>query len=155
MRFIPPFVTLVWMRRTILSGDPICLILFFPNFVYISFDYLDHGLVHPDPFHPPFIIDCIIPLRRNNQNFNTPYKRYSVGDYVWLHNALFTYDWSALYNETSVDAAVDRLNAVVAQAINLAVPCGCVTKHKYPIWFSGRLRSYIKKKNYFYRRYKK
>jgi hypothetical protein len=54
---------------------------------------------------------------------------------------LFAYDRSALCNETSVDAAVDRLNAAVAQAINLAVPSGCVTKHKYPIWFSGRLRS--------------
>jgi hypothetical protein len=114
--------------------------LVFSNFVDISFDYVDHGLVHPDPF----IIDCTIPLRRNNQNFNTPHKRY----YVLLYNTLFTYDWSALFNETSVDAAV-------AQAINLAVPSGYVTKHKYPIWFSGRLRSYIKKKHYYYRRYKK
>jgi hypothetical protein len=44
-----------------------------------------------------------------------------------------TYDWSALYNEASVDAAVDRSNAAVAQAINLAVPSGCVANHKYPI----------------------
>jgi hypothetical protein len=27
--------------------------LVFSNFVDISFDYVDHGLVHPDPFHPP------------------------------------------------------------------------------------------------------
>jgi hypothetical protein len=27
-------------------------------------------------------------------------------------------------------------------------------RHKYPIWFSGKLRAYVKK-NYFYRRYKK
>jgi hypothetical protein len=51
--------------------------------------------------------------------------------------------------ETSVDAAVDRLNISVVQAINLAVPSGCVTKHKYSIWFSGRLRAYIKKKYFF------
>jgi hypothetical protein len=126
--------------------------LVFSNFVDISFDYVDHGLVHPDPFHTPFIIDCTIPLRRNNRNFNTPHKIYSVGDYVLLYNTLLTYDWSALYNETSVDASVDRLNA---KAINLAAHSGCVTKHKYPIWFSGRVRSYIKKKNYFYIRYKK
>jgi hypothetical protein len=68
---------------------------------------------------------------------------------------LFTYDWSALYNETSVDAAVDRLNTAVTQAINSAVPSGRITRHKYPIWFSGRLRAYVKKKNYYYRRYKK
>jgi hypothetical protein len=34
--------------------------LVFSHFVDILFDYLDHGLVHPDPFHPPFIIDCTI-----------------------------------------------------------------------------------------------
>jgi hypothetical protein len=54
-----------------------------------------------------------------------------------------------------MDAAVDRLNAVVAQAINLAVPSDCVTKHKCHIWFSGTLRSDVKKKNYFYRCYRK
>jgi hypothetical protein len=41
------------------------------------------------------------------------------------------------------------------QAINLAVPIGRVSKHKYPAWFSSKLKSYIKKKNYFYRCYKK
>jgi hypothetical protein len=125
------------------------LISFFSNFVDISFYYVDHGPVHPDSFNPPFINDCTIPLRLNNQNFNTPYKRYSAGYYVLLFNTLLTYDWSALYNETSVDAVVDILNAAVAQAINLAVPSGCVTKHKYPVWFSGRLRSCIKKKTIF------
>jgi hypothetical protein len=102
--------------------------LVFDNFVDISLDYVEHGLVHPDPFHPRFIIDCTIQRWRNNQNCNTPYKRYSAGDYALLYNALFTYDWSALYIETSVDAAVDRLDVAVAQAIILAVPSGCVTK---------------------------
>jgi hypothetical protein len=60
-----------------------------------------------------------------------------------------------LYSETSVDAAVDRLNFAVTQAIDLAVPSGHIQKHKYPDWFSGKLKIYIKKKNYFYRRYKK
>jgi hypothetical protein len=36
-----------------------------------------------------------------------------------LYNALSTYDWSSLNNETSVDAAVDRLNVPVTQAIDL------------------------------------
>jgi hypothetical protein len=50
-----------------------------------------------------------------------------------------------------VNAAVDRLNVAVTQAIDLAVPRGHIKKHKYPAW----LKAYIKKKNYFYRRYKK
>ena len=43
----------------------------------------------------------------------------------------------------------------IIKAINLAVPNGAVSKHNYPAWFSSILRTYIKKKNYFYRRYKK
>jgi hypothetical protein len=41
-----------------------------------------------------------------------------------LYNALFNYEWSSLYKETSVDATVDRLNSAVTQAINIAVPSG-------------------------------
>jgi hypothetical protein len=55
-----------------------------------------------------------------------------------LYNVLFTYDWSSLYNEISVDAAV-------TQAIDLAVPSGYIKKYKYPAWFSGKLQTYIKK----------
>jgi hypothetical protein len=98
--------------------------LVFSNFVDISLIYVDQGLVHPDLPHPPFIIDCKIPLLQSNQNFNTTHKIYSAGDYALLYNALFTYNWSAIYNEMSVDAAVDRLNAAIMQAITSAVPSG-------------------------------
>jgi hypothetical protein len=54
--------------------------------------------------------------------------------------------WSSLQNETSVDAAVDRLNVAVTQAIDLAIPSGYIKKHKYPAWFSGKLKARIKKK---------
>jgi hypothetical protein len=40
-----------------------------------------------------------------------------------LYNALSNYDWTLLYNETSADAAVDRLNHAVTQAIDLAQSC--------------------------------
>jgi hypothetical protein len=33
-----------------------------------------------------------------------------------LYNALSTCNWTSLYNETSVDAAVDKLNVAVTQA---------------------------------------
>jgi hypothetical protein len=66
-----------------------------------------------------------------------------------------TYDWSSLYNEASADAAVDRLNHAVTKAIDLAVPYGYIKKHKYPAWFSGKLKAYINKNNYFYSRHKK
>jgi hypothetical protein len=89
-------------------------LVFFPsNFVVLSVDRAEYGLVEPNHFHPSFIIDCAMPVQRYKENFNISYKRFSAGDCAVLYNSLSTYDWSSLYNETSVDAAVDRLNAVV------------------------------------------
>jgi hypothetical protein len=69
---------------------------------------------------------------------------------------LSIYGWSSLNNETSVDAAIDRLNVAVIHAIDLALPSGYIKKHKYPAWFSRKLKAYIKKNyEYFYRRYMK
>jgi hypothetical protein len=50
------------------------------------------------------------------------YKRISADDYVVLYNALSVYDWSSLQNDTSVNAAVERLTVAVTQGIDLAVP---------------------------------
>jgi hypothetical protein len=44
--------------------------------------------------------------------------------------------WSSLYNETSAEAAVYRLNVAVTEAIDLAVPSGYIRKHKYPTEFT-------------------
>jgi hypothetical protein len=81
--------------------------------------------------------------------------RFSAGDYSMLYNALSNYDWSSLYNKTSADAAVGRLNVAVTQAIDLTVPSGHIKKHTYPTRFFGKLKAYIIKKNDFHRRYKK
>jgi hypothetical protein len=120
----------------------------FSNVVDFSVDHVELGPFQPDHLRTPFIIDCGVPVRRCKQNFNIPYERFSVGDYVVLYNPLSTYDGSSLYNETSAGAAV-------AKATDLAVPSGYIKKHKYLAWFSGKLKVNIKKKNYFYRRYKK
>jgi hypothetical protein len=72
-----------------------------------------------------------MPVRRSKQNCNISYKRSSARNHAVLYNALSNYDWSSLYNETSVDAAIDRLNVAVTQAIDLAVPSGHIKKHKY------------------------
>jgi hypothetical protein len=84
--------------------------------------------------------------RRNNQNCNISYKRFLAGDCALLYNALFTDDWSPLYNESSVDAAVDRSNVAIMQAMNLAVLSGRILKHKYLACFSSRLKAYIRRK---------
>jgi hypothetical protein len=88
------------------------------NFVDLSVDHAEYGLVQPDHFHSPFIIDFTMPVGHYKHNCNISYKRFSAGDYAVLYNALSNYDRSSLYNETSVDAAVDRLNVAVTQAID-------------------------------------
>jgi hypothetical protein len=50
--------------------------------------------------------------------------------------------------EVSLHAAVDSL-------IVTAAPSGHIKKLKYPAGFPGNLNPYIKKENYFYKRYKK
>jgi hypothetical protein len=52
------------------------------------------------------------------QNSNNAYRRFPAGDYALLYNTLLSYDWSPLYNEYSLDVAVNRLNEAVMQAIN-------------------------------------
>jgi hypothetical protein len=46
-----------------------------------------------------------------------------------LYNTLSNYDWSSLCNETSVDAAIGRVNVVATQTIDLAVSSGHTKKH--------------------------
>jgi hypothetical protein len=38
-----------------------------------------------------------------------------------------------MYNDTTVDAAVDGLNITVTQARDLTLPSGYIKKHKYPV----------------------
>jgi hypothetical protein len=66
-----------------------------------------------------------------------------------LYNALSN-DWYSLYNKTSADATINRLNFALTQTIDLAVHSGNIKKTNYPIWFSGKLKFYVKKKDYFY-----
>jgi hypothetical protein len=93
-------------------------------------------------------------FRRPKESFNISNKRFSAGDYVVLYNIPSPYDWSSLCNETFVDVAVKRWTVDVTKTTDLAVLSGYIKKHKYPAWFSEKLKIYIKK-NYFYRRYKK
>jgi hypothetical protein len=124
----------------------------FSNFADLSVDHAEYGPVQHDHFHPPFVTDGVIPVRHHKQNFNISYERYSAKDYVVLYNALSTYIWSSLYNETSVDAAVNRLNVAVTQAMISLFLLDTLQCIHILIGFQ---ENYIKKKNYFYRRYKK
>jgi hypothetical protein len=61
-----------------------------------------------------------------------------------------------VYGTTSVDTAVACLNAAVQNAMEHAIPRGIINANsKFPHWYSSALKYYIRKKNYFYRRFQK
>jgi hypothetical protein len=128
--------------------------LVFVNFSDPKLVPADSGLVTRDTYHPPFSIDVLLPHINNNLNSEISYLIYSAGNYTLLYNLLSTYDWSSVYETTSVDTAVASLNAAVRDAMEDAIPRGYSRKFKFPPWFSHTLRHYIAKKNYFHRRFK-
>jgi hypothetical protein len=72
-----------------------------------------------------------------------------------LYNVFRHSDWSCVLNKNSVDAAVNNLAATVRKAINLAIPYVRPKNFAFPPWFSSLLKFYIKKKNRYFRKYKK
>jgi hypothetical protein len=98
--------------------------LVFANLSDLKLVPADSGLVTPDTYHPPFSIDVLLPHVNNNLNFYISCLIYSAGNYTLLYNLLSTYDWSSVYETTSVDTTVASLNAAVRGAMEQAIPRG-------------------------------
>jgi hypothetical protein len=47
---------------------------------------------------------------------------------------------------SSTDSAVNQLNLVITNALNLVIPNKLPRKSKFPCWFFGTLKHYINKK---------
>jgi hypothetical protein len=148
---------LLGLRQCVEAVDSINMLgLVFANFTDLKLVPVDSGLVTPDTYHPPFSIDVLLPyVNNNNLKSEISYRIYSAGNYTLLYNILTTYDWSSVYETTSVDTAVANLNAAVRGAMEHAIPRGYSRKSKFPPWSSHTLRHYIAKKNYIHRRFKK
>jgi hypothetical protein len=95
--------------------------LVFANFSDLKLVPVDSGLVTHDTYHPPFSIDVLLPHINSNLNSEFSYRIYSAGNYTLLYSLLSTYDWSSVYETTSVDTAVANLNAAVHGAMEQAV----------------------------------
>jgi hypothetical protein len=63
------------------------------------------------------------------KEFNISYKRFCARVYTVLYNALSAYSWPSLSNETSVEAAIDRLNIDVTQATDIIAPSRPIKSH--------------------------
>jgi hypothetical protein len=127
-------------------GSSSLLDLAFTNFSELNINFIDSGIIKPDAYHPPFVIDVFFPFEASTRNFEYSYRKFASGDYTLLYNILSIYDWSFMYSITSVDDAVTSLNAVVLNAMDEAISRGFIRKSKFPHWFSSALRYYIWKK---------
>jgi hypothetical protein len=126
--------------------------LFFTNLNRVGIFFVDAGVVKPDACHPPIVIEIPLGLRNSTSHHAHSYRKYASEDYSLLFSFLSNYDWSRVYNNNTVDAAVDSFTNVILQAMGLAIPQGFIRKSRFPHWFSRTLVHYVRKKNYFYRR---
>jgi hypothetical protein len=130
-------------------GSSSLLDLAFANFSELHINLIDSGIIKPDAYLRPFVVDIFLPFDTSTHNCEYSYRKFASGDYTLLYNILSIYDWPLMYNITSVDDAVTSLSAVVLNAMNQAIPRGFIRKSKFPHWFLSALRYYIWKKYYF------
>jgi hypothetical protein len=116
--------------------------LVFTNISELHINFIDSGIIKPDAYHPPFVIDASLPFDASTRNYEYSYHKFASGDYTLLYNILSTYDWSFMYGIASVDDAVTSLNAVFLNAMDQAIPRGFIRKSKCPHWFSSALLYY-------------
>jgi hypothetical protein len=122
-------------------------------FTNLDITPVDPGLIKPDNYNLPIIINVSLPFSNCSQSIICSYRKFSSGDYALLYHILSTADWSCAYGTSSADSAVACLNAVVQDALEHAILHGVINSHpKFPHWYSISLRFYIRKNNYFYRR---
>jgi hypothetical protein len=63
--------TLIFLENILDTGNYFVFLLGDFNVPGISNGHDEYGLGQPDHFHPPFITDSTMPIRRSEQNFNT------------------------------------------------------------------------------------
>jgi hypothetical protein len=144
--------SLLGLTQRLLTDSSLDLVL--TNFDRVGTFFADEGVVKPDAYHPSIVIEILLDLH-NSTSCAHSYRKYASGDYSLLFSFLFNYDWSCVYSNNTVEAAVDSFTNVIPQAMDLALPQGLSKNSRFPHWFSRTLIYYIRKKNYFYRRYKK
>jgi hypothetical protein len=111
------------------------LYLFFANFTDIKSVPTGSGLVTPDTYHPPLNIDVFVSHFNSNLNCEFSYRNFAAGNYTLLYNIPSAYNWSSVYETTSVDVEVANLNAAARGAMEQAIPRGYSWKSKFPPWF--------------------
>jgi hypothetical protein len=130
MRYTPSRVFLTLVSALNLSAAMIYLS--FSYFIMLRITFVHYGIVKPDNYHPPLVIDIYLPFVSWIQNYECPYLKFASGDYTKLYDILSIYDWSCVHDTTSVDAAVAGLNATVQNAMKQGNPRDVIAESKSP-----------------------
>jgi hypothetical protein len=89
-------------------------------------------MVKPDVYHPPLATEMPLIVKTCSKTSEFSYFKHTCGDYTLLYHILFSHDWSCMYSESSVDAAVASLNPAVHDAIDRSIPQGSVKGSNFP-----------------------
>jgi hypothetical protein len=104
------------------------------NFADLSFEHTEYGLLQPEHFHPPPIIDCTMPVQRCKQNVKFFTGEFFCGEYAMLYNACLLV--TGLYCITKCLLMLPLTGKCCCNVSHsLAVPSGpsgYIKKHKYP-----------------------
>jgi hypothetical protein len=82
--------------------------LVFTNFNHVSTFFADI-VFQPDLCHLPNAIETPLDLHDSMSHYEQSYCKYALGDYSLLSCFLSDYNWSYVYSDNTVDAAVDIL----------------------------------------------
>jgi hypothetical protein len=78
MRFIPPLVSSVYINIIILTATSLTFV--FQNFLtFRSFMLNADGVVQPDHFYPPLIIDSTMPVQSSKQSVHIFTREFPLG----------------------------------------------------------------------------
>jgi hypothetical protein len=113
--------SLLGLTQRLLTDSSLDLV--FTNFDRVGTFFADEGVVKPDAYHPPIVIEIPLDLHIST-SYARSYRKYASGDYSLLFRLLFNYDWSCVYSNNTVEAAVDSFTNVILQAMDLANPPG-------------------------------
>jgi hypothetical protein len=93
------------------SGNMLDLV--FSNITDLHINFSDIGIVKPDVYHPPLSIEMPLLLKHVSKTSEFSHFKYACGDYTLLYHIFSSHDWSRVYSESSVGAAVDSLSCAV------------------------------------------
>jgi hypothetical protein len=99
--------------------------LIFSNLSDLYIIPLDAGLVKPDNYQLPLILNIHLPFATYNQIL-------VWGIYNFVSDILPTYDWSYVYGSTFVGFAVASLSAAVQDVMKQAIPRGIINSVEIP-----------------------